>query len=219
MTDFDQIPDPASCGLSGTSRLFLRPAETADAAGIARVHVQSWREQYQDIVPEAVLTGLDAAEREQRWRKSIETEKAPWGAFVGLSDQLRYAADTVVDTAVTGSTAGSTNPATGAAQATVEGFISFGAAREDFAGYAGEIYALYLLRAWQGTGAGRGLFDAARQSLRACGINTLYLWVLADNPSAGFYRHLGGREIGRKMIDIGGKQLEEIAYGWKEDCE
>jgi len=44
----------------------------------------------------------------------------------------------------------------------------------------------------------------------------MYLWVLADNPAAGFYRHMGGRELRRKMLEIGGKALEEIAYGWEE---
>jgi GNAT superfamily N-acetyltransferase len=94
--------------------------------------------------------------------------------------------------------------------------VTLGSAREAVAGLAGELYALYTLKSMQGTGAGRQLFDAARQSLRACGINGMYLWVLADNPSAGFYRHMGGRAVMRKTIDIGGKPLEEIAYGWPE---
>lgn len=167
----------------------IRPAVAADAPAIADVHVQSWRESYAGIVPEAYLTGLDAAERSRRWHDSISGAEAPWQAFTALS---------------------------GGPQGPVAGFISCGAAREAFTGYAGEIYALYLLRAAQGEGAGRALFDAARQSLKSCGINGLYLWVLADNPAAGFYRHMGGREIGRKMLDIGGAALEEIAYGWEE---
>lgn len=95
------------------------------------------------------------------------------------------------------------------------GFVSCGPAREVFEGYTGEVYALYLLKAAQGTGLGRQLFETARQSLAACGINGLYLWVLSDNPAAGFYRHMGGRALGRKMLDIGGKPLEETAYGWE----
>lgn len=96
------------------------------------------------------------------------------------------------------------------------GFVSCGGAREGFPAHAGELYALYLLRSAQGAGAGRRLFDAARQNLRSCDISGMYLWVLADNPAAGFYRHMGGQELARKTIDIGGKPLLEIAYGWKE---
>jgi GNAT superfamily N-acetyltransferase len=172
-----------------TSPHQIRPATPADAAGIARVHVQSWRETYAGIVPEAHLAGLDVAARTQRWHDSLSGAKPPWQAFVAVSDA--HGGD-------------------------ILGFVSLGAAREDFNGFAGELYALYLLRAAQGTGIGRQLFDAARQSLKSCGINGMYLWVLADNPTDGFYRHMGGRELGRKMLDIGGKDLEEIAYGWEE---
>jgi len=167
----------------------IRPATAADAAGIARVHVQSWRETYAGIVPESHLAGLDVAARAQRWQDSFGQAKPPWGAFVALS---------------------------GAGDGEVLGFVSLGAAREDFNGFTGELYALYLLQAAQGAGIGRQLFDAARQSLKSCGINAMYLWVLADNPTAGFYRHMGGREIGRKRLEIGSKELEEIAYGWEE---
>lgn len=166
----------------------IRPAAVADAAGIAQVHVQSWRESYNGIVPESYLAGLDVAERTRRWQDSFAQAKPPWSTSVAVS---------------------------GTAGDEILGFVSLGAAREDFNGFAGELYALYLLQAAQGAGAGRQLFDTARQSLKSCGINSMYLWVLADNPTAGFYRHMGGREIRRKMLEIGGKELEEIAYGWE----
>ncbi|MFN7112964.1 MAG: GNAT family N-acetyltransferase [Alphaproteobacteria bacterium] len=171
------------------TKIQIRPATAADAPGMANVHVQSWRETYGGIVPEAHLAGLDVAVRTQRWQDNFLGAKPPWQVFVAVSD---------------------------GGSGDILGFVSLGAAREDFGGFAGELYALYLLRAAQGTGTGRQLFDAARQSLKSCGINAMYLWVLADNPAAGFYRHMGGRELGRKMLDIGGKSLEEIAYGWEE---
>lgn len=166
----------------------IRDATAADAAGIARAHVQSWRESYGGIVPDAHLAAMDVDERTKRWLDTFRGAEAPWRAFVAVSG-------------VSGA---------------VQGFVTLGKAREAVAGLDGELYALYLLKEAQGTGAGRRLFDAARQSLRSCGINGMYLWVLADNPSAGFYRHMGGREVARKTIDIGGKPLEEIAYGWPE---
>ena len=45
------------------------------------------------------------------------------------------------------------------------------------------------------------------------------LWVLRDNPAAGFYRHMGGRPIKEKTIEIGGKSLVEIALGWPDMAE
>lgn len=41
----------------------IRQAAVADAVMIAAVHVQSWRETYQGIVPQSHLAGLDVAER------------------------------------------------------------------------------------------------------------------------------------------------------------
>ncbi len=51
-----------------TSKLTVRRAEAADAAGIARVHLQAWRESYAHLLPAETLAGLDLAEREGRWR-------------------------------------------------------------------------------------------------------------------------------------------------------
>lgn len=171
--------------------IILRPAVPADAAGMARVHVDSWRESYGGIVPEGYLNALSVPERTRRWQDMLESKQSPWEAFVAVSGKE-------------------------GAQGPILGFVSCGGAREGFSAHAGELYALYLLRSAQGAGAGRRLFDAARQNLRSCDISGMYLWVLADNPAAGFYRHMGGQELARKTIDIGGKPLLEIAYGWKE---
>lgn len=43
------------------SRWHIRPAALDDAAAIAVVHAQSWRETYPGIVPDAYLASLDAA--------------------------------------------------------------------------------------------------------------------------------------------------------------
>ncbi|MFC5501603.1 GNAT family N-acetyltransferase [Lysinimonas soli] len=45
----------------------VRPATVADAAGIARVHVQSWRETYTHLVEPGELDALDIEARERRW--------------------------------------------------------------------------------------------------------------------------------------------------------
>lgn len=47
--------------------MIIRPAAVADAAAIARVHVDSWRTTYRGIVPDEVLAALSYEEREGRW--------------------------------------------------------------------------------------------------------------------------------------------------------
>jgi GNAT superfamily N-acetyltransferase len=43
--------------------MILRPAEPADAAAVARVHVRSWQIAYRGLLPDEYLDGLQAEER------------------------------------------------------------------------------------------------------------------------------------------------------------
>jgi GNAT superfamily N-acetyltransferase len=49
----------------------VRPAEFADARGIAEVHVQAWREAYAHLVPAESLARLSVDQRELRWMEII----------------------------------------------------------------------------------------------------------------------------------------------------
>ena len=49
----------------------LRKATRDDAPAIARVHVDSWRTTYRDIVPEEHLAKLSYQERENLWKRAI----------------------------------------------------------------------------------------------------------------------------------------------------
>lgn len=49
----------------------IRPAVVEDAQAIARVHLASWREAYQQVVPPELLAADDEHERAQRWREAI----------------------------------------------------------------------------------------------------------------------------------------------------
>ena len=50
--------------------LVVRRARPADAAEIARVQVQSWREAYTDIIPQAYLDQLSVPSHERQWRRT-----------------------------------------------------------------------------------------------------------------------------------------------------
>lgn len=89
----------------------------------------------------------------------------------------------------------------------IVGFVGSGPARNDDAPAERELYFIYLLAEWQGTGLGQQLFDAAVDKGEP-----LYLWVAEDNPRAhGFYRrngfHLDGasqREpfLGEEILEV-----------------
>ncbi|HEX9067582.1 MAG TPA: GNAT family N-acetyltransferase [Ktedonobacterales bacterium] len=168
----------------------IRPAVPEDAIGIATAHVATWRTQYAGIVPAAHLAGLSVEARAEAWRERLadtSAKAAGVGIFVAQS-----------------------------AGGEVTGFASCGARRDGDAGFAGEIYGLYVLAGSQRRGLGRRLVRAAATHLATHAMPSLLLWVLAANPSRGFYERLGGKLLGTQLIHIGDADLEEVAYGWED---
>ncbi|MFI5908261.1 GNAT family N-acetyltransferase [Dactylosporangium sp. NPDC051541] len=79
---------------------------------------------------------------------------------------------------------------------------------------AGEVQAIYILPAHQGTGGGRRLMAAALDRLRAAGDTEATLWVLATNDRARrFYEAAGWHPDGTTSIEeYGGVPVEELRY-------
>jgi len=100
------------------------------------------------------------------------------------------------------------------AEGEIFGFISGGKLREPIGDCDGELYAIYLLREWQGQGIGRRLTQKLAAALLGAGYQSMAVWVLARNPAVDFYKRLGALPLAAKTIEIGGAQLEEVALGW-----
>ena len=52
----------------------IRQASPSDARAIARVHVDSWRWTYADVIPAAALAALSVDERAEAWRSMLLTK-------------------------------------------------------------------------------------------------------------------------------------------------
>jgi L-amino acid N-acyltransferase YncA len=98
----------------------------------------------------------------------------------------------------------------------LRGFISGGALRESIGGFDAEVYAIYILPSCQGRGTGKLLMQSLAETLHRNGFSQVAVWVLIENPSCGFYEHLGGARITQKPIRIGDADLLEVAYGWQD---
>ena len=78
----------------------------------------------------------------------------------------------------------------------------------------GEVETLYVLDDWRERGIGRALMQAAARALRDLGCRSLFLWVLAENPSRWFYERLGGRPALRSTTRVGGVSVPRVAIVW-----
>jgi GNAT superfamily N-acetyltransferase len=95
------------------------------------------------------------------------------------------------------------------------GFVSGGAIRDPIAGYDCELYAIYLMPARQRHGIGQQLAQSLTEALLMEGFSSMAVWVLEQNlPGVSFYKRLGGIQVAQRMIDIGGTELPELAFGW-----
>lgn len=161
----------------------IRRARTADAAAMAEIHVQAWRESYRGLIPDDYLNRLGVLERTRNHARWLERE-GRGASFLAF--------------------AGDDRPA---------GFVQCGAARGSPGPGWGEVYALYLLDAAKGQGLGRALMAAATAHLAGQGMVPFMLWVLTANFRAfGFYRHLGGTVFAEKMERFGGALLAESGF-------
>lgn len=163
----------------------IREATTADAAAIARVHIDSSRATYRGLVPDEVLDEMTYERRLANWSRTLGEEGGAEFVYVATEDGGR-----------------------------VFGFASGGPEREGDAEFDGELYAIYLLDTHRRKGAGRLLVRAVAERLAREGFRSMLVWVLAENPARRFYEALGGGRAREKTVERGGLTLAEIAYGW-----
>jgi L-amino acid N-acyltransferase YncA len=165
----------------------IRRARVADAGGIARVYVESWRNSYAGLLPDPYLLGLSEPVLTARWRSQLAQPAEAAGTFVAV-----------------------TRPEG------IVGFGTCGSQRGQLAGFDGEVYTLYLLDSVHGQGLGRRLMTAMASELCGRGWHSGLVWVLRDNPARWFYEHLGGRRLAEQTILLARTVLPQVAYGWRD---
>ena len=164
----------------------IRIARADDAKGIARVHVESWRDAYAGLLPDRHLLQLDP-----------ERHAIGWTRTLARADDRRHILVAEVD-------------------GEVVGFATFGPGRNDRPGNEGEIYMLYVATDWREMGIGRQLVQASFVALWEVGKSAASIWCLAENAAAiGFYKRLGGERIATpRAEDVGGVVFPVIGFHW-----
>jgi len=97
----------------------------------------------------------------------------------------------------------------------IVGFGSCGRCRGE-PEFSGEVFTLYVAPDHQNRGIGRALLLAMFGRLVERGHRSAIIWVLRQNPSRFFYRHLGGREVRQKLLPFNGAEVPASGYGWRD---
>jgi GNAT superfamily N-acetyltransferase len=83
--------------------------------------------------------------------------------------------------------------------------------RSNQPGYEGELSKIFLLREYQRMGLGRRLLGHVTRRFLSEGVNSMWLFADARNPSCAFYESLGAH----RLVDHKGR-ISYGNYGWKD---
>lgn len=168
------------------NKFLIRVARQNDTTQIAQVHVTSWNETYSGLLPDTCLQTSTVAKRQQQWADYWKNH-AP--------DQFLWVAENM--------------------SGDVIGFMCGGPERTRHPRFDGELYALYVLQAWQYAGVGRQLWRQCLTLLAEHGAQNVVVWVLSHNPARGFYCTMGGQLVLGRTLELGGSSVAEVGYGWR----
>lgn len=164
----------------------IRTGRTADVFAIGRVLVETWRATFRGLLDDAYLDRLSPAEQAVRHMGRRSAEGV--GHFVAIDSR----------------------------SGTLVGFVNYGPARFAAPTPVGEIYALYVLPAYQGRGIGGELVRAVARRMVEGGTVTLFAWVLSTNPNRAFYERLGAAPVQTGTITLGSRHYDQVAYAWRD---
>lgn len=165
----------------------IRDARVEDAPALADTVIEPIITTFRGLVPDQCLSWITRDESIANWQKWFRDDSDD-GQFLLVAELMEGA---VVGCALGG-------PQTADPQ------------------FAGELYLLGVLPAYQRQGIGRNLVAAVAARLSQQGIRSMQVRVLTINPNRYFYERLGGKYIDEQPYDWNGVLLAEASYGWPD---
>lgn len=165
--------------------LNYREANVDDAAAVANVHVNSWKDSFIGIVPDSFMEKLTVESRTKAFRERFSDPT-----------YKMYVAELPTGEVV--------------------GFVDAGDPRQDVGQYDAELYAIYILRNFQGKGIGGHLFRCVTEFLKSTGKRSMYLMALEASPYRPFYEKMGGRVVNKQQVLLDGMPFDALVYGWED---
>jgi GNAT superfamily N-acetyltransferase len=165
----------------------IRRATTQDAPAIAAVRIDSWRNTYRGLIPDAYLDAMQLDQSIALWDRVLSAGRNDTSVFVAGKD------------------------------GDVIGFAAGNMLKESRYDLDAELSAVYLRREFQRAGVGRRLVAAVASAQREHGAHGLIAWVIAGNKGArAFYERLGGTLLVEQPFEWDGMPLVEAGYGFAD---
>jgi ribosomal protein S18 acetylase RimI-like enzyme len=169
------------------SRVVIFPAGPADAEALARVHVQSWRETYRGLLPDAYLARMSEEAHARRFAHALTR---PGDDDVTLAAADRWG---------------------------LVGYAQGGPSRRRAPGEAEVATLYLVRPAQNRGLGRRLLADAARALAMRGASSLVISVLRDNFAARGFYEHLGGlAEPAREEPGPGGGRFWEVAYRWAD---
>lgn len=165
------------------SDFHLMPTELKDIEELALVHLKCLHESYTGLIDQDFLNSLQVHQIAERWKSNLLN---PSSQTLRLT--LRHHQNLI-------------------------GFCGSGPARNPLPGSAAEIYAIYLLKQYQGQGLGLCMMQSMLQFILEQNWFEAHIWVLKGNQTCQFYEQIGAYQINcTQHIKLGSKSYEELCY-------
>ncbi|MBR2705257.1 MAG: GNAT family N-acetyltransferase [Clostridia bacterium] len=160
----------------------IRNVEEKDLKEIAELCINDWKMAYRGFIDDEYLDSLDANEKYERYKKNYQE-----GHFIVAANDER-----------------------------VLGFCRYSDENMDNPDddeIDCELCALYVNWDDRNLGIGAALVNFVMNYFRSIGKSKMIIWCFEDNEKGrGFYEKMGGKAIGFKEVDRGGKIYREIGY-------
>lgn len=163
--------------MSGQRAYTIRKPSIDDADCAAEVHNRGWREAYANLLPEEFYDEAALERRKRGWRRLIERDDPSKRLYIAEAD------------------------------GEIVGVGLAGTSLDERPVRDLQLYTLYVISSYYGTGVGQTLLDAV------IGQEGAQLWVAKDNPRAqAFYRRNGFTMDGAEKVDADANNLVEVRY-------
>lgn len=167
--------------------MHIRPITPADIDALGLITVTASHSVFIGAIPEEDIDfNWTPAVSAANWRRTFDQDRALYDQFWVAEEQGRVIA-------YVWSAPGANTP-----------------------GFDWSVRGLYVLPTRQREGIGRTLLAFVADRLARDGVTTLEIGCVKENPSCGFYRHLGGAEVGRRPVAVDAYDTEEILFGWRD---